>query len=63
MSTALPFTTYDGGAVTYEQAEFLPGYTAHARIIDKDVDTDSHVVTLTLQFGVSETTDPSGFIL
>jgi hypothetical protein len=62
MTTTLPFATYDAGAATFGEGEFLPGYKAHVRIIDKENILDSHKCTLTLQFGVSHSTNPENVL-
>jgi hypothetical protein len=59
MTITLPFATYDAGAATFGEGEFLPGYKAHVRIIDKEDISNSHKCTLTLQFGVSYFSNPN----
>jgi hypothetical protein len=62
MTITLPFATYDAGSATFAEGEFLPGYKAHVRIIDKEDILDSHKCTLTLQFGVSQAANPDNIL-
>jgi hypothetical protein len=57
LTETLPFDTYSGGyGGEYRQGEFLPGYTLHCKILQKDV-TDSHICSLQILLGVSDTND------
>jgi hypothetical protein len=61
-TTTKDFSTFDGPSATLSLGEFITGYVAHIKIVNKDVTSNSHDGKLTLQFGVSTITDKDNIL-